>query len=172
MCHLSAHMLDDGCIDQFLRCHLPRCDCPCGALRAPNELHAALMPVREILRAAGVISRPPPPAGPIAGELNRCDAHMSNARGLAVGTRRGRLRIVERLLLSKFAGRPVVVSSLLPEDVRKFIVDQLQGKRLGVLLHQAVQRGLLGAVALVVDRGAIGYPVGTSVGLHGLLPSL
>jgi integrase len=45
---------------------------------------------------------------------------------LAAGTRRGRLRIVERLLLSKFAGRPDAVNSLLPEDVRQFIVDQLQ----------------------------------------------
>jgi hypothetical protein len=41
---------------------------------------------------------------------------------------------------------------------------------LGMLLHQAVQRGLLGAVALVVDRGAIAMrPRGlVSVGLHAL----
>jgi len=41
----------------------------------------------------------------------------------------------------------------------------------GVLLHQAVQRGLLGAVALVVDRGAIAMrPPGlvSGVGLHAL----
>ena len=39
-----------------------------------------------------------------------------------------------------------------------------------VLLHQAVQRGLLGAVARVVDRGAIAmHPPGlVSVGLHAL----
>ena len=30
----------------------------------------------------------------------------------------------------------------------------------GVLLHQAVQRGLLWAVPLVVNRGAIGRPLG------------
>lgn len=126
MCHLPVHMLDDGCIDQFLRYHLPRCDCLGGALRTPNELHAALMPVLEILRAEGVIARAPAPTGPIADELSSYDAYMSNARGLAAGTRRGRLRIVERLLLTKFAGRPVVVSSLQPEDVRRFIGDQLQ----------------------------------------------
>ncbi|MBX3602988.1 MAG: tyrosine-type recombinase/integrase [Rubrivivax sp.] len=126
MCHLPARMLDDGCIDQFLRYHLPRCDCLGGALRTPTELHAALMPVLEILRAQGVIARAPAPTGPIADELSRYDAHMSSARGLAAGTRRDRLRIVERLLLSKFAVRPVAVSSLLPEDVRQFIVDQLQ----------------------------------------------
>ena len=27
MCYLPATMLDEGCIDQFLRYHLPRCDC-------------------------------------------------------------------------------------------------------------------------------------------------
>ena len=33
MCNLPAQMLDDGCIDQFLSYHLPRCDCPGRALR-------------------------------------------------------------------------------------------------------------------------------------------
>jgi len=125
LCHLSAHMLDEGCIDQFLRWHLPRCDCLGGALRTPNELHAALMPVLEILRAECVIARVPAPTGPIADELRSYDAHMSSARGLAAGTRRNRLRIVERLLLTKFAGQAVLVSSLQPEDVRRFIADQL-----------------------------------------------
>ena len=126
MCHLSAHLLDDGCIDQFLHYHLPRCDCLGGALRTPNDLHAALMHVLEILRAEDVIARVLLPTGPIAAELSSYDAYMSNARGLAAGTRRGRLRIVERLLLTKFAEQPVVVSSLQPEDVRRFISDQLQ----------------------------------------------
>ena len=126
MCHLPVHMLDDGCIDQFLRYHLPRCDCPGGALRTPRELHAALVPLLAILRAEHVIARPPPPTGPIADELCSYEAHMSNARGLAADTRRGRLRIVERLLLAKFAGQPVAVGTLQPEDMRRFIADQLE----------------------------------------------
>ena len=44
----------------------------------------------------------------------------------------------------------------------------------GVLLHQAAQRGLLGAVALVVDRGAVWRPtcrLGLPAnGLHARLP--
>ena len=36
MCHLPARMLNEGCIDQFLRYHLPRCDCLGGALRTPR----------------------------------------------------------------------------------------------------------------------------------------
>ena len=43
---------------------------------------------------------------------------------------------------------------------------------LSVLLHQAVQRGLLGTVALVLDRRAIRRPVGLPTdGLHALLTS-
>ena len=124
MCHVPTRMLDEGCIDQFLRYHLPRCDCLGGALRTPNEAHAALVPMLEILRAEGVIARPPEPTGPIADELRSYDAHMRDARGLASGTRTGRLRIVERLLVSKFAGRPVVVGELHTEDIRQFIADQ------------------------------------------------
>ena len=125
MCHLPARLLDEGCIDQFLRYHLPRCDCLGGALRTPSEAHAALVPMLEILCAEGVIARPPAPAGPIADELRSYDAHMLDARGLAAGTRTGRLRIVERLLVAKFAGRPVVVGELQTDDIRQFIADQL-----------------------------------------------
>ncbi|MBC7939955.1 MAG: tyrosine-type recombinase/integrase [Chitinophagaceae bacterium] len=124
-CHLPARMLDEGCIDQFLRYHLPRCDCLGGALRMPRELHAALVPMLEILRAEHVIARPPVPAGPIADELRSYDAHMRDARGLAAKTRSARLRIVERLLVAKFAGRPVVVGELQTDDIRQFIADQL-----------------------------------------------
>jgi len=47
MCHLPARLLNEGCVDQFLRYHLPRCDCLGGALRTPMELHAALMHAPE-----------------------------------------------------------------------------------------------------------------------------
>ena len=125
MCQLPARMLDEGCVDQFLRYHLPRCACLGGALRTPSEAHAALVPLLEILRVAGVIARPTAPAGPIDDELRSYDAHMRDARGLASGTRTGRLRIVERLLVSKFVGRPVVFGELQTDDIRQFIAGQL-----------------------------------------------
>ena len=125
MCQLPARMLNEGCVDQFLRYHLPRCDCLGGALRTPNEVHAALVPMLEILRAESVIAGLPVPTGPIADELGRYDAHMRDARGLASGTRTGRLRIVERLLVCQFTGRTVVVGALQTDDIRKFIADQL-----------------------------------------------
>lgn len=103
MCHLPVHMLDEDCIDHFLRYHLPCCDCLGGVLRTPSEAHAALIPLLEILRLENIIARPLTPAGPIADELLSYDTFMCEARGLAPGTRTTRLRIVERLLRSKFA---------------------------------------------------------------------
>jgi hypothetical protein len=49
-------MLDEGCVEQFLRCHLPRCDCPRWAPRTPSDAHAAMVPMLEILRVEGVIA--------------------------------------------------------------------------------------------------------------------
>jgi integrase len=127
-CSLPAHMLDEGCVEQFLRSHLPHCDCPRGAPRTPGDAHAAMVPMLEILRVEGVIARPPTPSGPTADELRRYDAHMRDARGLAAGTRSGRLRIVERLLKAKFGARPVVIGELLTDDIRQFIADQLDAR--------------------------------------------
>jgi integrase/recombinase XerC len=126
MCSLRENMLDEGCIDQFLRYHLPRCDCPGGPLRTPRELHAALVPVLAILRSAHVIAQPPTREGPIADELRSYDAYRRNARGLAATTRSGRLRIIERLLVKKFAGQPVAPGELQPDDIRRFIAEQLE----------------------------------------------
>jgi integrase len=79
-----------------------------------------------VLREQGAIAQPAPAAGPIADELRRYDEYMRDVRGLAEGTRCDRLRIVQRLMLQKFAGRPVVVAELQPADVRQFIAEQLE----------------------------------------------
>ena len=73
------------------------------------------------LRQQHVIAERPSPTGPVAEELCRYDAHMRDARGLAIGTRERRLAIVGRLLLWKFAGRDIAVGELQAEDVRGFI---------------------------------------------------
>ena len=87
MCYLRAHMLHEGCIDQFLRYHLPRCDCLGGALRTPMELHAALMPVLEILRTQGVIARSPAPTGPMccAVALEDVELEVEGVAALGIG---------------------------------------------------------------------------------------
>lgn len=126
LCRLSADKLDESRVDQFLHDHLPHCGCASHAMRYPREAHAALMPLLAMLRQQSVIAELPMSAGPIAIELQRYDAHMRDARGLADGTRESRLRIVERLLLHKFAGGPLALEELRPDDVRRFIAEQLE----------------------------------------------
>jgi integrase len=126
LCRLSADRLDESRVEQFVHDHLPHCGCAGPAMRQPREAHAALMALLALLRERGVISDLPSPTGPIAEELAHYDAHMCNARGLSAGTRRGRLHVVERLLLAKFAGRPFRFKRLAPEDVRSFIAEQLE----------------------------------------------
>ena len=126
LCRLRADQLDESRVDQFLHDHLPHCGCASHAMRRPREAHTALMPLLAMLRQQGVIAELPLSAGPIAEELQRYDAHMRDARGLADGTRESRLRIVERLLLHKFAGGPLVLGKLRPEDIRSFIAEQLE----------------------------------------------
>jgi integrase/recombinase XerC len=125
MCHLPIHVVDEECVDFFLRHHLPFCDCASPADRIPCNVHAALTPLLAILRETHVIPAIPEPTGPIAEELKRYNAYMQNARGLASGTRRGYLRTIGRFLLAKFAGRPVLISKLKPADIHSFINDQL-----------------------------------------------
>jgi len=124
-CRLEAKQLDEAFVDQFLNFHLPRCDCHATALRTYGDLRAGLGHLLASLRERQFIAEPPSPIGPIAEELCRYDAHMRDARGLAAGTREGRLSMVGRLLLCKFAGRTIAIGEMQPEDVRGFIALEL-----------------------------------------------
>ena len=123
---LAVRLLDESALEQFLGKHLRRCDCPGPVVRTHGDLRAACRHLLEMLREQGVIAEHAAATGPIADELRRYDDHMRDARGLAAGTRNDRLRIVQRLLLSKFADGPVVIAELQPDDVRQFIAEQLK----------------------------------------------
>jgi len=129
LCGLSVQRLDESAIEQFLSKHLPRCDCPKPVVRVHDDLRAACNHLLDMLREQGTIPVPVLPTDPIANELRRYDEHMRDARGLAAGTRDSHLRIVQRLLLRKFADNPVVIAELQPDDVRQFIADQLELRR-------------------------------------------
>ena len=126
LCRLPAGRLDESRVDQFLHDHLPHCGCPEHAPRHPREAHAALMPLLAILRRQGVIADLPTAAGPVADELHHFDAFLRDARGLSDGTRVGRLRIIERLLIHKFGGGPLKFEQLRPADIRRFFAEQME----------------------------------------------
>ena len=122
---LAAEQLDAHKVEQFLNEHLPCCDCPKPVRRNHGALRAALGHLLTVLLEQGVIHAPPAPTGEIADELRRYDDHMNKSCGLSEGTRRGALCTVRELLLDAFAGRPVVIAELKPDDVRKFIAARL-----------------------------------------------
>ena len=68
-------------------------------------------------------------SGDVAEELCRYDEHLRDVRGLSPGTRRQRASIVGRLLQRKFADRPIDIPRLRPEDVRRFLADQLDARQ-------------------------------------------
>jgi integrase/recombinase XerC len=126
VCYLPVRLLDESVVEQFLGDHLPRCDCPAPVMRVHDDLRAALGHLLSVLREQGAIAGPRSSTGYIADELRRYDEHMREARGLTAGTRCGRLRTVQRLLLHQFAERPVAICELQPDHVREFIAEQLE----------------------------------------------
>lgn len=69
------------------------------------------------------------PTDHIAEELRRYDEHLRDVRGLAAGTRQDRIRVAGWLLQQKFARRPVDIAELRPDDVRRFLANQLDAHR-------------------------------------------
>ena len=158
-CALPVSLLDERSVQQFLGIHLSHCSCPPPALSDPSKHRSSLGHLMVVLRRQGVVAEVPPAIGPIPDELRRFDEHMRSARGLSEGTRRGCLRLIERLLLHKFAGEELVFAKLQPEDLRKFI---------------AIQLGLLGSVSNAMSlasalRTYFGYRTICGDQVHGLL---
>lgn len=125
-CCLPLRQLDESAVERFLSSHLPRCDCPQPVIRDRRTLRAACTQLLAVLRDQQAIAEPARPTGPIEDELCRYERHMRDVQGVTEGTRRGRLHIARRLLLYKFADGPMVFAQLQPEQLRQFIVRQLE----------------------------------------------
>jgi len=69
------------------------------------------------------------PSDHVAEELYRYDKHLRDVKGLAVGTRRDRIRVAGRLLRQKFKGRAIDIAKLRSDDVRQFLASQLDARR-------------------------------------------
>jgi integrase/recombinase XerC len=126
---LPVRLLDESAVEQFLGKHLRHCDCPKPVVRVHSDLRAACNHILDMLREQGVIAERERSTDHVAEELRRYDEHMRDVRGLDARTRSGRLRIVQRLLLRKFADNRVAIAELRPDDVRQFIADQLELRR-------------------------------------------
>jgi site-specific recombinase XerD len=123
---LGLKRLDEDAVARYLAEHLPRCDCPEPVRRLVHENRAALVHLLATLRASGAIAERRKPHGHVESELDRFDAYMRQARGLASNTREQRVAIVRRLLLSgEFGPVPLVPARLSAAGVRRFIVKNM-----------------------------------------------
>jgi integrase/recombinase XerC len=160
--HLSACHIDESIVAEFLDEHLPQCQCS-GQIRGDRgNLSAALGHLLTVLRAEGVISPPPVPAMPVDEELRRYDEYMDHVRGLAPKTRSLSLRIVGRLLISRFGDNAIDVAAITPDHVRRFFAEQAK------LYSKPATAGTVVATL----RGYFRYRASLGNIVHGLIGAL
>jgi len=66
---------------------------------------------------------------PIGEELRRYDEHLRDLHGLSPGTRRGYIRVADRLLRQHFGNGDVDVAKLHPSGIRQFLADELDARK-------------------------------------------
>ena len=123
-CRLDIHRIDEAVVWRFLDDHLPQCDCAIPVRRTRRDLRAALKHLLVVLRAEAVIAERALVTTPADEERRRFDDHMNHVRGLAPRTRSLYVRTVRRFLLEQYGDRPVVISAITPDDVRRFVARQ------------------------------------------------
>ena len=123
-CRVQAKHLAEDRIAEFLKDHLPQCDCAAPVVRTCNDLSAALGHLLVVLRADAAIPERMLGTTPVDDELRRFDERMDRVQGLAPKTRTQYLRTVRRLLVEQFGDRAVDFEAITPERVRRFVDSQ------------------------------------------------
>ena len=159
---LCVQRIDEAAVTEFLDEHLPRCHCTAPVLRDRRSLSAALGHLLVVLRAQGVVAPPTVRTTPVDEELRRFDEYMGHVRGLAPKTRSMALRIVGRLLLSRFGDDDIGIAAIKPEHVRRFFAQQVK------LYSKPVNAGTVVATL----RGYFRYRASLGDTVHGLIGAL
>ena len=156
---LPLRRIDEAAIAEFLDDHLLRCRCTGQIQRDRRSLSAALGHLLSVLRAQGAVAPPTARTTPVIEELRRYDEHMDHVRGLAPKTRSIALRIVGRLLASRFGSGAVNIAAIKPDHVRRFFVQQAK------LYSKPVNAGTVVATL----RGYFRYRASLGDAVHGLI---
>ena len=156
---LRLQSIDEGLVAQFLDKHLPRCHCSGPVQRDRRTLSAALGHLLAVLRARGAIAPAPLSSTPVDEELRRYDAYMDHVRGLAPKTREMALRIVGRLLTSRFGDAAIDIAAIEPDQVRDFFAQQAK------LYSKPASAGTV----IASLRGYFRYRVSLGDAVHGLI---
>lgn len=154
--------IDETVVSEFLDRHLPRCRCTGPTHRDRRNLSAALSHLLVVLRALGIVAPPTVKTTPVDEELRRYDEHMDHVRGLAPKTRSIALRIIGRLLTSRFRDGPVAINTVRPDHVRRFFAQQAK------LYSKPANAGSVVAAL----RGYFRYRASLGDAVHGLIGAL
>jgi site-specific recombinase XerD len=137
-CDIDIHSIDEKVVQQFLDEHLPYCDCAKPVYLARQDLSAALGHLLVLLRTNAVIADQPLGMTPVDVELRYFNDYMDHVCGLASKTRSHYLCIIHHLLFKQFSDRPVVISEIKPNDIRKFVTSQSELCTIPVSIGAAV----------------------------------
>jgi site-specific recombinase XerD len=153
---LELVRVDEIVIARFLDSHLSHCNCRWPTHSDRRDAGAALGHLLLVLRILGVAAPSAVKLTPVDEELRRFDGHMDHVRGLAAKTRQTTLRMVREFLHGRFHDRPVVISAITPEYVRRFFA------RLTQRYHSPASAGSVVAAlrGYLRFRAASGDPVG------------
>lgn len=161
-CRVRVQRIDEAVVAEFLDKHLPRCCCTRPVQRDRCSLSAALGHLLVVLRAQGVVGPPTARTTPVDEELRRYEVYMDHVRGLAPKTRSMALRIVGRLLASRFGDRTISIAAIKPDHVRRFFAQQAK------LYSKPANAGTVVATL----RGYFRYRASLGDAVHGLIGAL
>ena len=130
---VAIDAINESAVTGFVSGHLPHCDCPYPVRRGVHDVRAALNRLLEALRADGILPSRVVPADHIGAELAQFDAFMRNAAGLAATTRARRCRILGEFLAGAFDARPIVIATIKPLAIRRFVLPEKEGRSAGTV---------------------------------------
>ena len=159
---LRVQRIDEAVVAEFLDEHLPRCRCTRPVQRDRCSLSAALGHLLVVLRAQGVVAPPTARTTPVDEELRRYDEYMDHVRGLALKTRSMALRIVGRLLTSRFGDIAISIAAIKADHVRRFFAQQAK------LYSKPANAGTV----IAALRGYFRYRASLGDAVHGLIGAL
>jgi integrase/recombinase XerC len=159
---LRVRRIDERVVAEFLDEHLPRCHCTGPIQRDRCSLSAALGHLLVVLRAQGVVAPPTARTTPVDEALRRYEEYMDHVRGLAPKTRSMSLRIVGRLLTSRFGDGAISIAAIKPDHVRRFFAQQAK------LYSKPANAGTVVATL----RGYFRYRASLGDAVHGLIGAL
>jgi integrase/recombinase XerC len=116
----AAAQIDESLAATFLDQHLTHCDCVGFRREDRASAAAALGHLLLVLRTLGMIPARAIRVTPVDEEVRRFEEHLDHVRGLAPKSRQQMGRIVREFLSECFHDRPVVVSAITPEHLRRF----------------------------------------------------